>query len=277
MRPKASVPRRSVIDYPGLRSEYAWLLPHNEPTITDPYQIGVSFTSHRGLVTQRGAILREEDIAPGDVFVTGRDRIVWTRVREHTEALQLFPSIDLIRTTAATWGQTSQFDIALTFRASDPLVLAVATLFKRAQVTGHTLSDVAASALAGKLVCRMLTRYAGVPLATGKSKDVVFGDPTLRRIADYVEASLDHTITLGDLANIAGVSPFHFSRVFRRTSGVSPYRYVTMRRMERAKHLFLTTQISVPAVAEALGFWNLSHFRRQFRAHTGFLPSDLRS
>lgn len=279
---RASENRRSVIEHPGLRSEYAWLPPHRDASVTKPNQIGVSFTPHRSVVAQRGWALREEDIAPGDVFVTGRTPIVWTEVKEPTEAIELFPDLALLHAIAGTWGHETwshgaKVEIAPAFRARDPVVLTIATLMKRAHVADRHVADLHGSTLAHELARHLLTHYCGVPLAIGEAGRGRLGKAALLRVADYVEARLHAQITLPDLADVAGISPFHFSRLFRRTTGVSPYRYVTMRRMERAKLLFLTTPLSVAAVAEQFGFWNLNHFRRQLRAQTGFLPSDLRA
>ena len=272
----ASETRRSVIDHPGLRSEYAWLPPHQGASVTKPNQIGVSFTPHRSVVTQRGWALREEDIAPGDVFVTGGAPIVWTQVKEPTEAIELFPDLALLHSIAGTFGHGAKVEIAPAFRAKDPVVLAIATLMKRAHVTERHVGDLHGSTLAHDLARHLLIHYCGVPLAIRDAGRGCLSRGALLRVTEHVEANLAGQITLPDLARIADISPFHFSRLFRRTTGVSPYQYVTMRRMERAKLMFLTTQLSVAAVAEQFGFWNLNHFRQQLRAHTGFRPSDLR-
>ena len=271
---RTSEQHRSVIDHPGLRSEYAWLPPHQDASVTKPNQIGVSFTPHRSVVTQHGWQLREADIAPGDVFVTGRAPIVWTHVKEPTEAIELFPDFALLNSLARTSGHRL-VEITPAFRTRDPAVLAIGTVLKRAHVAECHVGDVQGSTMAHLLARHLLESYCGVPLALGKARGRL-SRVSLLRVTDYIEARLQKQITLDDLAAIVGISPFHFSRLFRRTTGVSPYRYVTMRRMERAKLMFLTTRLSVAAVAEQFGFWNLNHFRQQLRAQTGFLPSDLR-
>jgi AraC family transcriptional regulator len=73
------------------------------------------------------------------------------------------------------------------------------------------------------------------------------------------------------------MSRFHFSDVFRRTTGLSPYAYVVARRMEKAKVLLSTTRLPVADVAWRLGYANAAKFARQFRRHTGVNPSAWRS
>jgi AraC family transcriptional regulator len=73
----------------------------------------------------------------------------------------------------------------------------------------------------------------------------------------------------------ARLSAYHFARAFKRSTGMAPHEFVTMRRMERAKTLLLSTRHSVPEIVHTLGYSNVN-FRRLFRRYTGFLPSDLR-
>ncbi len=82
---------------------------------------------------------------------------------------------------------------------------------------------------------------------------------------------------LEDLAAEAGFSAFHFARAFKQSTGMAPHEFVTMRRMERAKELLLAGRSSVPEIAYAVGYSNVSHFRRLLRRYTGFAPSDLRA
>jgi AraC family transcriptional regulator len=99
------------------------------------------------------------------------------------------------------------------------------------------------------------------------------------RIADLIDADLSDTLTLRRLANAANaanLSTYHFARAFKASTGLAPHQFVTMCRMERARSMLTTTRASVPEVAYAVGFTNVSHFRRVFHRHTGFAAGDLR-
>ena len=91
-----------------------------------------------------------------------------------------------------------------------------------------------------------------------------------------MEAHLGGLIVLDDLAAVARLSPWHFARAFRATVGLSPYAFVTARRMDRAGVLLRTSARTVEEVARALGYANVSHFRRTFRRHHGMPPSVMR-
>jgi transcriptional regulator GlxA family with amidase domain len=91
----------------------------------------------------------------------------------------------------------------------------------------------------------------------------------VRRHLDYGPA--DHH-TLARLARSVGMSPFHFSRVFRELTGVPPHAYLCRVRLRHAAHS-LREGASVTEVCFASGFQNLSHFSRQFQRHFGVKPS----
>ena len=91
-----------------------------------------------------------------------------------------------------------------------------------------------------------------------------------------IEAGLTRRLSLNDLARVAALSPFHFARCFKATTGLAPHQYVLARRIELAKRLIMTTSQSVVEVAWSVGFENISHFRRQFVAQVGVVPGVLR-
>jgi AraC family transcriptional regulator len=100
--------------------------------------------------------------------------------------------------------------------------------------------------------------------------------PVLRRVCELIEARLSTPIGLQDLAHEARMSRFHFSRLFRRSTGESPYRYLQKRRIERAKEM-LATGCSATEVANATGFSSPNHLSSLFRRFTGMTPRQFRA
>jgi AraC family transcriptional regulator len=96
------------------------------------------------------------------------------------------------------------------------------------------------------------------------------------RVADYLEERLGENVLLSSLAEVAGLSPFHFSRAFKQSFGMPPLRYVTSRRIEHAKMLLAGREASVTQIAMAVGFGETSSFTTAFRRHTGMTPTAYR-
>lgn len=98
----------------------------------------------------------------------------------------------------------------------------------------------------------------------------------LRRVIDYVDACISDQISLDDMAQVAGLSSFHFSRVFKLATGETPYQYLSMRRLNLARRLLARGGASLVDVALHCGFANQSHFTAAFTRETGMSPGKFR-
>ncbi|WP_065755735.1 helix-turn-helix domain-containing protein [Bradyrhizobium paxllaeri] len=98
----------------------------------------------------------------------------------------------------------------------------------------------------------------------------------LQRVLDYIEASLTTDIRLEELAAQACLSPFHFSRLFREATGLSPHRYVTDRRVQAARQELARNNLSLVEIALEFGFGSQANFTRVFRKATSLTPGQYR-
>jgi AraC family transcriptional regulator len=96
-------------------------------------------------------------------------------------------------------------------------------------------------------------------------------------VYDHIEAHLDNRLTLTDLAAVACLSPYHFSRSFKQAVGIGPQRYVTKRRLERAKTLMRRTTQPLALIAQEVGFSDQSHLTSVFRREIGVTPGNFRA
>lgn len=96
---------------------------------------------------------------------------------------------------------------------------------------------------------------------------------TVGKIMSYIEDNMQSTIGLLELAAIAGVSRFHFARLFKNSLGETPMSYVERMRIERAKGLIQQGRLSLVDVALTVGFADQSHFTRRFHRHMGCTPA----
>ncbi len=98
----------------------------------------------------------------------------------------------------------------------------------------------------------------------------------LQRVLDYIEASLGSDVRLEDLAAQACLSPFHFSRLFREATGLSPQRYVTDRRVQAARQELARDRLSLVEIALEFGFGSQANFTRVFRKAANLTPGQYR-
>ena len=96
------------------------------------------------------------------------------------------------------------------------------------------------------------------------------------RVVEYIDAHLEHDITLADLVSVAGGSVYHFCRAFKNATGETPHQFAIRRRLERARFLLQTTELPVAEVASACGFRNAVHFARAFNRQWSDTPVRFR-
>ena len=99
----------------------------------------------------------------------------------------------------------------------------------------------------------------------------------LRKVEDYLYARLAEDVSIGDLAAQVDLSPFHFCRVFKQTTGMSPLQFITRERITRAQQLMRETSHSLIEIGLEVGFPNPSHFAQVFRRVAGKTPTAYRA
>lgn len=187
-----------------------------------------------------------------------------------------------------------RFDNGLFAKATEGLIDHSKIDFRFADVTDPTAFQLSCMLLSGAKTggiadCPMLVESMSLTLAIaimrklcpdlaqavgGASHDL--GDCRKRRVVEYIEANLSKHIGLMELANVAALSQYHFSRQFHRAVGMSPMRYIQRRRVELAKHFLLRPDATIASVAYECGFGGQSHFTTAFKAATGVTPGEYR-
>ncbi|MCG8909880.1 AraC family transcriptional regulator [Pseudomonas sp. DP-17] len=98
----------------------------------------------------------------------------------------------------------------------------------------------------------------------------------LRRVLSAMEANLGSPFSLGTLAEEAGMSEYHFSRLFKKATGHSPSQFFIRMRMARARQLLLETDQNIIDIGLEVGYGSPSHFSQIFKREVGVTPSDYR-
>ncbi|MFK3983529.1 helix-turn-helix domain-containing protein [Micromonospora sp. NPDC050397] len=96
----------------------------------------------------------------------------------------------------------------------------------------------------------------------------------LRRARDHADRHYAEPLDLETLAGVAGLSKFHFQRMFTAAYGISPAAHLSRRRVERAQDLLRATNLTVTEVCHVVGFSSLGSFSSRFRELVGETPSE---
>jgi AraC family transcriptional regulator len=272
--------RRVNRQWNGLRAECAWRPPFRGSALTKPNRVEVVFSAHDDVIIDQRDHAYDVRVPPGGMYVVGEQPTTLLHTRTYSDTLEMYPDLALVRDVARARGVRA-FELEPTLRgrrpltfARDPVVLGVAHVLRRACMNRSSIGDVEAGDLAHVLAERIVTlQHADARHSPAPQQ---LSSRTIAEVGEYIEAGLTGRLTLEELARVAKLSPFHFARCFKATTGLAPHQYVLARRIELAKRLIMTTSQSVQDTAWAAGFENISHFRRQFAAQVGVVPGLLR-
>jgi AraC-like DNA-binding protein len=152
---------------------------------------------------------------------------------------------------------------------SDERLLSLAQLIAAECVNPQPLHDLYGDGLSLALIIDVLKLTRVQPRKRSK-----LAAWQLRRATEFIEENCLRNIRLEELAAVTGLSQSHFSHAFKASTGVAPHQYQTNTRLERAKHLLLTSEYPLTTIAVETGFADQAHFTRVFRKHLGTTPAN---
>jgi len=147
--------------------------------------------------------------------------------------------------------------------------------YLRAARSGADVSRVEMDARAILIAERLLAVHHDLgPAAAAPPRGLA--DWQLKRVREFLGETSHQRVTLAELADIARLSPFHFARAFRASTGLPPHRYQMRLRIERAKVLLQGSDKPISEIAVEVGYTNQSYFTQLFQAEVGTTPARYR-
>ena len=193
----------------------------------------------------------------------------WTETTLEFFQVELGP--ELVRRAAG--GAGADVDLRCLFSFDDPL-------------SRELVSSMVAEAQAQGAAARMYVESAGVVLAQrllSLSRRPVAPMPrpglppaVLRRAKEFLHDEMNRNPGVIELSAVVGMNVHHFSRMFKRSTGLSPHQYLGNIRLERAKRLLAEGRARIIEIAYEIGYENPSQFSEFFRKRTGLSPSEFR-
>jgi AraC family transcriptional regulator len=160
----------------------------------------------------------------------------------------------------------------------DPLLAeigcAIASELKTQTSAGNLLIEGLASSLAARLAQKFAGASTGQPVVPRSSG--ALDRRRLQRVLDYIESNLEGDLNLDAMASIACLSRYHFARAFKQAVGQPPHRYVSTKRLDRAKALLMQGDRPLVDIALSLSFSSQANFTRAFKQATGQSPGQFR-
>ena len=173
---------------------------------------------------------------------------------------------------AAAEGALPEAQLIERLGGEDPALFALARTLAFENVHNYPSGALSWNEAASSFVDGLVAGHTAAMPARSRGS---LGKDQLRRLRDYVAAHLDEPIGVEALADLAGRSPFHFTRVFTRSVGMTPHRYVVHLRLQRAIELVREGRSGLAEIAARTGFADQSHLSRWVRRVHGVPLSRL--
>jgi AraC family transcriptional regulator len=157
----------------------------------------------------------------------------------------------------------------------DPLIYQIGLSLKADIEAGYPTGKIFGESAATMLAARLLQQHSVRTPKLASDEDGL-SSYTLRRVLDYIRSHLSQDLSIIDLAQVAGMSPYYFLRMFKKSMHVTPRQYIIQTRIDRAKELLRSRELSIADIALQCGFTNQSHFTNIFRQLTETTPKAYR-
>lgn len=196
-------------------------------------------------------------------------------LEQNSEHLALYVDPLLIAKAASEAELSGNVEIVERYKRRDNVISSVGIAL---------LGELESEGLSGRLYAESLGNVLAVHLlryySVSTPQPVAFtgglSAKKLRDVTEFIDDNYNRDLKLAELAQVAGMSSFHFAREFKRTTGTTPHQYVIKLRVERAKALLARKDLPLIEVGLQTGFSHQSHFTRLFRRVTGTTPNAYR-
>ena len=218
--------------------------------------------------------LQVENPYVGDVAIVPAEIDHWHLMRQDSETIVLNLEPEILSAYAREAIDLDKIELIPTFSQPDPLISGIGLALKTALESNH-YNRLYGESLYNTLFIHLLQHYAVRQPLIREHND---GLPRykLKQAIAYIQDRLAENISLEAMAEEVNISRFYFCRLFKQSTGITPYQYLIKCRIERSKILLRERKLSITDIALEVGFSNQSHFTKHFKRLIGITPKIYR-
>ena len=211
---------------------------------------------------------------PGDSIIMCADQENSWEGSGEIDELQIFIDPRLLLEAAAELSDKT-FGLVEGIGIRDPMVSVIAARIVEELSNPSSSSKLVGDAMAHALIAQLLSRHSNFRPATAMLR-IDMPAHKVRAAIEYIEAHLNHDLSIDLMAAAVNMSAFRFARGFKKETGRSPHQFLLERRVEFAKDLLRSTDRKLVDIAHSVGFANQSHFAAVFRQRCQMTPMAYR-
>jgi AraC family transcriptional regulator len=218
-----------------------------------------------------GKFYHRDSTIAGDVLIvpTGvTNATVW---KENAEFSLLILCPKFVSEVAHESIDPNRVELVPQFAAFDPLIHQLGLSLKADLEAGCPIGKIFGESAATMLAARLLQQHS-IRMPKLASDEHGLSSYTLRQVLAYIRSHLSEDLSIIDLAQVAGMSPYYFLRLFKKSMHITSRQYIIQMRVDRAKELLRSRELSIADIALECGFTNQSHFTNVFRQSIGVTP-----
>lgn len=172
-------------------------------------------------------------------------------------------------------GLSESNQLPFAFPLEDEFVKSALQALRKESESGFSSGQMYGDSISTAIAAHLLSRYR---LNKGKSIEPRggLGAKTLQAVTDWLKENYYRDISLDELSALAHLSPYHFSRLFKSSTGMTPHKYLLHIRVKKAKELLAEGRMNSKQIAKEVGFWDVSHMSRHLRRVYNVSLSDIR-
>jgi AraC family transcriptional regulator len=171
---------------------------------------------------------------------------------------------------------SDRIELVEQLRSADPTIHHIAMALRAGVRTGAACDPMYGEALSTALTVHLLREYGAAGLGPKRHSGGLPREKLVRAV-EYIQDQLGTDLTVSGIAQAVYMSPYHFTRLFKKSTGQTPYQYVVEARARKAKELLITGKFTISEAAFHVGFVDQSHLTRHFKRVFGLPPKRLLS
>ncbi len=230
---------------------------------------GTNHWKHRG-------VWHQDHVEPGTLFIARAGAEIqarWATSSYSTMALQLDNA--KLAHMAPEQVRTIETSLVEALGFQDDRLAVLMQAMRQEVREGCASGRLYGEALSLALLAYLAGKYATV--APSENCSASLSRSEKRKLVEHIRENIIDNISVTELARLVQMSPSHFSRVFKTSFGVTPYRFVMQERIEKAKAMLADAKLSASQVSTASGFASQSHFVKVFRQFAGVTPKQFKA
>jgi AraC family transcriptional regulator len=208
---------------------------------------------------------------PGKAYILPAGRQSISRWDDKMECLCVFLEPALVARVASEVNASPAIELRQSCHLDDPVIRHVCFALMSESESDKPAGRLYVESLANVLAVHLFRHYTKGGVKEEAASGGLSGK-RLRRAIEFIRENLERDLNLSEIAGSTGMSPFHFARAFKQSTGLTPHQHLTRTRIERAKQLLAKSDMPIVEICNQVGFQSQSHFTTVFRRLTGLTP-----